>query len=274
MHRFGLLWCVVLSLLLLPALAQAQSRRKEVENTPAGYRAAIDTALQEVEYGNFEEAREQFARAHALFPNARTLRGLGIAEFELRHYVVAVQHLEQSLASSVKPIEGRMRDETESLLARAKAYIGELRLSVEPTHATLLIDGARSSAVSSQPIRLDVGEHVLEFRADGFASERRHVTVRGGTAGILSVQLAALGGPLAGRADANGASHGQPLERPRSEQQPVYKRWWLWTIVGVVVAGAVTGTVIALKPKDRTEYRALETENTPMGANLQPLWKF
>jgi hypothetical protein len=264
----------VLGLLALPALAQADGRRKEVENTPAGYRAAIDTALQEVEYGNFEEAREQFARAHALFPNARTLRGLGIAEFELRHYIVAVQYLEQSLASAVKPIEGRMRDETENLLARAKAYTGELRLSVDPGHATLLIDGARSSAVSSEPIRLDVGEHVLEFRAEGFASERRHVTVRGGTAGTLSVQLAALAGSPVGRAETSSAAHGQPLDGPRSEQVPVYKRWWLWTIVGVVVAGAITGTVIALRPKDRTEYRALESENTPMGANLQPLWKF
>lgn len=281
MHRI-LLWCLALYLLVLPAPAQAQSRRgdgraqnKAAENVPAGYREAIDTALQEVAYGNFEEAREQFARAHALFPNARTLRGLGIAEFELRHYVVAADYLEQSLASQVKAIEGAMRDETASLLARAKTYVGELRVSVEPAHTTLLIDGARSISVTRQPIRLDVGEHVLEFRAQGYTSEQRQVTVRGGVAANLSVQLAALSGAVTAPGVLPAAPEPQPGAAPRSERVAIYKTWWLWTIVGVVIAGGVTGAVLALDTKkDRVEYRAVETNNTPMGANIQPLWKF
>ncbi len=39
-----------------------------------------------------------------------------------------------------------------------------------------------------------------------------------------------------------------PEQPPRT---PVYKRWWLWTAVGVVVAGAATGIAVALTtPKD------------------------
>jgi hypothetical protein len=30
-----------------------------------------------------------------------------------------------------------------------------------------------------------------------------------------------------------------------AERTPIYKKWWLWTAVGVVVAGAVVGGVVA-----------------------------
>ncbi|MDB4967740.1 MAG: hypothetical protein JWN44_3429 [Myxococcales bacterium] len=40
--------------------------------------------------------------------------------------------------------------------------------------------------------------------------------------------------------------------RPPARRQPVYKRWWLWTIVGVAAAGAATGIAVALTSQ-RTE---------------------
>jgi predicted membrane channel-forming protein YqfA (hemolysin III family) len=32
-----------------------------------------------------------------------------------------------------------------------------------------------------------------------------------------------------------------------------YETWWFWTAAGVIVAGAVVGTVYALQPKDQHE---------------------
>lgn len=272
-------WLILLgtALLAFSAPGRAQTaRRGAAGKEPAGYREAIDTALQEVELNNFEEAREQFARAHALFPNARTLRGLGISEFELRHYVVAVDYLEQALSSEVKPLEGNLRRETEALLGRARTYIGELSVVISPGHASLTVDGVRHVAAVSQPLRLDVGSHVLELRAEGYATERREVTVRGGQAERLELRLAALVARNEPRASTSSPA---PLSTPapdrQSERVPVYKRWWLWTVIGVVVAGAAAGTVIALNnKKDHTEYRAVPSENTPLGAGLQPLWKY
>ena len=40
---------------------------------------------------------------------------------------------------------------------------------------------------------------------------------------------------------------------PRSTRQPVYKKWWLWTIVGVAVAGAATGLAVGLSGSQHTE---------------------
>jgi len=42
------------------------------------------------------------------------------------------------------------------------------------------------------------------------------------------------------------APHTVTAEAPaKAERTPVYKKWWLWTIVGVVVVGAVVGGVVA-----------------------------
>jgi tetratricopeptide (TPR) repeat protein len=37
---------------------------------------------------------------------------------------------------------------------------------------------------------------------------------------------------------------------PPEESVPLYKKWWLWTAVGVVVAGAVTAAVVFTLPKE------------------------
>jgi hypothetical protein len=39
---------------------------------------------------------------------------------------------------------------------------------------------------------------------------------------------------------------------PSAKRQPVYKKWWLWTIVGVAAAGAATGVALAVTSQ-RTE---------------------
>jgi len=52
------------------------------------------------------------------------------------------------------------------------------------------------------------------------------------------------------------ASHPAPAAAPTAtshvvKEQPVYKKWWLWTIVGVVVAGgAVTTAVLLTRPQN------------------------
>jgi hypothetical protein len=262
-------WLVYLGVALL-FVARAAPSAAQTGSEPEGYRQAIDGALEEMQLSNFVEAREQFARAHALFPNARTFRGLGISEFELKHYTIATDYLRQALASKVRELEGRLRKDTEALLARASSYVGELSISVTPNDATLLIDGTRRSR-GSHDVHLDVGDHVLEFRAEGYATERREVTVRGGQLQAIELQLNALGVADSPPQPLTGTSQ----QERRADSTPLYKRWWLWTIVGLVVAGAAAGTAIALTAKDKsTEYYGVRSADTPSGAGLSPLWKY
>lgn len=46
-------------------------------------------------------------------------------------------------------------------------------------------------------------------------------------------------------ASTNASAATAVAETPRAKS-PVYKKWWLWTIVGVVVAGAAAGVAVAL----------------------------
>jgi hypothetical protein len=175
------------------------------------------------------------------------------------------------LSSDVRPLEGDLRRDTEALLKRAGTYVGELVVSVSPKGASLQIDGTRTVDNVAGPIRLDVGDHTLEFRAREHATERRQVTIRGGRTDRLDVQLSSLS---SAQAEGRNPQPGSPAEAPRADHTPGYKRWWVWTIVGVVVAGAVAGTVIALNSKkDDDGYRVVPTENTPVGAGLMPLWR-
>src|SRR5437868_2687260 len=76
---------------------------KEPAESPQ-YRALLEEAVGEYDARRYEEARALFRRAHDLSPNARTLRGIGMASFELREYVEALRSLEGSLADKRRPL--------------------------------------------------------------------------------------------------------------------------------------------------------------------------
>jgi tetratricopeptide (TPR) repeat protein len=154
-----------------------------------GYREAIDEALAEYAIQNYLEAMSLFARAHKISPNARTLRGLGSVTFELRRYSESVMYLEQALASEQKRLDPKMRAETERLLSRARGYVAELKLEVEPNSAQVVLDGARSALMAGQPLLLDIGKHELEFSATGRVTERRSYTVIGGESATWRISL-------------------------------------------------------------------------------------
>jgi len=46
-------------------------------------------------------------------------------------------------------------------------------------------------------------------------------------------------------------------------EEPIYKKWWFWTIIGVVVVGGAVGTGIALKPEDKNRSSSLSLPEIP-----------
>ena len=211
----------------------APAQPKADEREPLGYADAIDTGLLEYKHGNYEEAQVHFARAHALLPSARTERALGNVAFELRNYGEAVTHLTRALESKERPLEGKLREDTERLLERAKVYVGEIHLDIEPNGATVSVDGVTVARGSEALLALVVGEHLLEFRANGRMPERRAVQVRGGERTTIQVVLAEL---------EKSGSQSAPSAGPRSDQPtPLRKQWWLWTAVGAVAIALAVG---------------------------------
>lgn len=215
-----------------PALAQDSS-------ASAAYQEAVREALAEYDAQNYLEARSLFEQAHELSPNARTLRGLGVVSFELKRYSECVQFLRQALASDQKPLSESMREQVAQLLSRARRFVAQLTVTVEPADARVVIDRSDPRTLPKEPLLLDVGVHQLEFHAPGYLTEPRSFTAVGGEKKTWNISL---------RRESHdvGLTASSSVRDPRMGRQP--RRWRLVlggsaVVVGVasfVVAGVLT----------------------------------
>ena len=215
------------------------------------YKQAVEDALKEYGLGHFEEARSLFERAHAIDANARTLRGLGMVEFELRHYVRATQLLEQSLASEKKPLTPEQRTAVESLLARARQFIANYELSVAPprTDLTVELDGKPVAVGASGHLSLEAGEHVLRISGPELTARELRLDVKGGEQQTLRIELEVKSPERTNPAPGPKVAH-QPSPPPVSH--PYRKLGIGLTAAGgaLLVAGGVLGGLALGKAND------------------------
>ncbi len=218
---------------LTPSAAAAQPAGA---SEPAEYQVLIERALSEYSAHNFAEARALFLKAHEASPSARTLRGLGMTEFELKNYGDCIARLEQALASQVKPLDAGLRAQTEELLGRARGFVARFELQIEPpalAGTKLVVDGAPVELAAGQALTLTVGEHTLQVQAPGDREERRALSVKGGEQQPLSIVLQ----PQSAPALATSAP-------PARDDDTLWTSPWLWTGVGAVVAGGILTAVL------------------------------
>ena len=208
---------------------------------PAGYRDAVDSAIAEYEAGRFAESRALFERAHALFPNARALRGMGMTEFELRNYPASIYFLEQALGSPVRPLQNELRTETEKLLARARGFVGRVKFVIDPPDAAVVLNDTRLQLGADRTLNLIVGDYTLHVGAQGYGSESRPLRIAGGEEQTVTVQL-----PKQLEAPAPALQPVAATAPKADEGSSVFASPWLWAAVGVVVAGAAVGVGFAV----------------------------
>ncbi len=232
------------------ALAE-ESQGNEGGEAPA-YRALIDEAVTEYEAGHFEESRALFGQAHALLPNARTLRGLGMAEFELRNYAASAGYLERALASQSRPLSGELRAKTETLLERANRFIGRFTLELDPSSAALAVDGEQTDLDAQRTLVLAAGDHTLEVTAPGRAATHRTLRVRGGERHTLRIALPALSNVAPTAATLPPEPQGRAeISVDTDDGGSVFSSPWFWiALSAVVVGGGVAVGVVAFGNDD------------------------
>lgn len=226
------------------------------------YDALIQEALQEFGDGNFVEARILFERADKIKPTARTLRALGFCDYELKHYVDAVRELQGALTDTRNPLTKAQRAEVDGTLAKAQRFIGELVLETDPPNASVLLDGR---AVQGRRWKVDAGEHVLAASAAGYRNSDVKLAVSAGqdTHTRLALSPIDVGPAHAALATEPIASEPAPTvpaatitpnatEARDTDSAGLLTKWWFWTAVGVVVAGATVGTLVALDKPEKT----------------------
>ena len=161
------------------------------ESAPPGYEDASSAGLSAFDAGHYLEAKTHFEAAHRLWPTARSLRALGHCEYELRNYAVAVQLLEQSLASTVRPLSDTQRAESKELLQRARGYVANCRIRTVPANSKVAIDGVAVPEGGAGIVLLPVGPHVVQVQAEGYQPRRREFEIVGSVDQELLVELSA-----------------------------------------------------------------------------------
>jgi len=153
------------------------------------YRDTIDAAVAEHASGHWEEALGLFRQAHALRPSARTLRGMGVASFEARHYADAIRYLTAAVTETARPLTPEQLLAVEQLLSRARAFVSRLSIVVSPADATVAVDGNLVVGDKRHEILLDAGEHQLVVSARGYESSVRAVQLSPGTGANFDIDL-------------------------------------------------------------------------------------
>ncbi len=144
-------------------------------------RALIAEAVAEYDAAHYPEAQSLFRRAQELSPSARTLRGVGMAAFEMRQYVVALRALRASLSETRRALSAAQRRHVEGLILRTQIYVGRVRIEVEPDEARVQIDGVPLDPQPDGTVLLDAGEHALSARSAGHLPRTLDFQVAGDT---------------------------------------------------------------------------------------------
>ncbi len=239
--RFAL-FCWALGLCFAVLLVPARAARAQMStNTTEQYKQAIEQALLEFRHKNWPESRVLFRRAHALSPSARTLRGMGVVSYEMRDYVQAVSDLDAALSDARQPLNPEQRSEAETLLSRARTFVGVYSVTLEPETAVLLVDGSRAQRATDGTLLLPFGEHTLSASAEGYETGRTQLTVQGGERGELKLALVPVlaGVPAAPLSEVApvATTAGQPnqsvaLDTRDSTGQPARKLRYTWVALG------------------------------------------
>jgi tetratricopeptide (TPR) repeat protein len=184
------LWTrVLVAIWLVSSVGVAAAQEGSASDADARYRSALKDALVEYDASHFEEARILFRRAHEINPNARTLRSIGMASFELRDYVAAVRALSAALVEMRKSLNAEQQTHAQGLLERSRMYVDVYTLKISPTDARVLIDGRSPDSEPDGTVLLGFGTHNLEASKPGFVLRTLVVNVRGGERKELAMNL-------------------------------------------------------------------------------------
>jgi hypothetical protein len=234
-----------LALLFSSAFAFAATpARAQDDGPPPEYRGTIDSALEEFDAEHWAEARALFERAHAIFPNARTLRGMGMAAFELRDYVAARRNLEASLTETRRALTDEQRAQVSALVERARVFVGDFAIGPAPSGSQLDVDGAPTTVdgdlATHATVALTVGTHELTLRAPDGRTAHAQVTVHGGETTSLALAIDDTGS-VATPPPVDEARHpSDETPAPVRSSDPGAGPWALAIAGGVVaIAGAV-----------------------------------
>jgi hypothetical protein len=237
--------------LIVVSLLPLMAARAHAADSPE-YSKLLQDGVQEFGLGNYGEARLLFSRAHAISPTARTFRGLGLCDYEQRHYVNAIAELEAALTDTRRPLTPELREQVEPVLERAKQFVGRYQLRVPLGVTRLTLDGTSQPLPAHGELLLDPGPHRIEIEPEDLTPVVRELTVEVGARQELSLLPAPP--PAEPVVAQTPEPELQPLAAPVAPPAEAQPRVFTWVAVGLtgVFGAGILGFGLGAKSKNTT----------------------
>jgi tetratricopeptide (TPR) repeat protein len=221
---------LILALLCIVTPARAEDS-PPLQNDVELAKAHFNTGQIYYDRGRFHDAAREFEEAYRLYPRAPLLYNMGKAYDGAGDHARALAAYRRFLdAVKQSPDRAEVIDRVKHLTD----LVGRVRILADVDGSQVTIDGQPAGTTPiMRDIELNPGAHHIEIVHEGYATWRRDV-------------VAGPGAPEDIHAEQNSLVKIVRVEvRTPEKKVPLYKRWWLWTAVGVVVAGAVVGGAVA-----------------------------
>jgi hypothetical protein len=267
LRGFGLLRIVCL-LALTDAVLSTSAAADPVSDWQEAKRLRNDGTAA-MDRGDFVEAVEAFRGAYKLYPSPNLFYNIGVALDQLGRTGAAVEAFEHFLASAPKA-RSDARDFATNRLAVLAPGVGRLDLTLSPPDARVTVDGEEARWPHTGGLPVTAGERTVVAEKNGYevftakltlvAGEQRHLDI---TLQPKPASVAVVDRPAPPARPRDTTAPALVASAPTAaERKPVYKKWWLWTIVGgVAVAGAVTGVAMATRPTPLTANTSLGVQH-------------
>jgi tetratricopeptide (TPR) repeat protein len=211
--QVGLLFVILFAgAAALPTVARADA-------TTAKAKQLYEDGVTSYNLGHFDEALDAFEKAYRIRHDAAFLFNIGQCQRNLKRYEEAQRTFRAYLRESPDLAE-KTRSQIQQIMGEMDRALAEERAKQPPTgtQAPATTQPTESAARTSAPRTAAAPVGASQQTADGSIKQTADESVKT-----------------------------TATERPR----PVYKRWWFWTIAGVVVVGgAVTAAVVATTPNN------------------------
>ncbi len=192
---------LALAALALALVAVAPPLWAQPVNDVTAARDLFREGAKQAEAGQWEAARDHFARSLRYKRAALTLYNLGIAQQETGHLVDGIESFRAFLALPAEPATQAYVEPVRAVIAQLEARLVEVDLDVRPKGLRgllLRLDG-REVRPAAGPQKLDPGRHEILAVAPGFFDLRLTTSVVEGTRATVAVALVPAAPPPAPR---------------------------------------------------------------------------
>jgi len=149
----------------------------------------FDAGMKALQEREFERAYHEFRAAFVVVPSLATLGNLGLAELETQRYVDAATHLRDVIRLERQ----RAREAPQFMLdgyKRALEKVGRLKLIVQPSDATVRVDGAPLEETGAEEEWFGApGEHRVRVERHGFLPFERMTLLQAGAVTTVEATL-------------------------------------------------------------------------------------